>query len=526
MGFLSRIWNPEPGKNIDEKKTVDENLSAMIAILNRQTPNRNKFREAFDQVFDNSVVLDSSAMMATTFYMAERCTREDIFQYFWDVARANLQAEISEIKRLGPGVISFEIRYKSESDDELTVRERAYLERNKITRLELKEVKSTADTVIRNLESLFAHFGRKETDIKRRFRAVFDKRLVLATITGEIPYNRMLQYFLDWNSDPNIQVRLVTVQRYLLVGLEYKFSVQSPEFGPNVSAIVHCIAQVKKRKIYSIQPLRNAKLCRMVFPYGGAYGHADSVHEESLVSGQCCAAEDSESDFFPSEAELAKEVQPLPEEMKGQIMGNGTTIVPVEKSGHVVKVCIVRHSTTRLFQRDRRMALELPFDNEPFANGAYIMDNRFNGKFVLCEESGKPIAVCTKNDGKSFYIRGRRPLIPGDLKKSTVRGIDTFPWFCVRSIDKRMDISIYNGKAYECVWVANISKGKVSRKSFIHQMRSEIIIKSLSSKAPLCFMLRKQGSGGGWTLTIAPGVDPVAMLCVAACLEGLPQAFL
>jgi len=253
------------------------------------------------------------------------------------------------------------------------------------------------------------------------------------------------------------------------------------------------------------------------------------------VSGQVRASHEERVRDFPTEVELAETVFELPPQVNGQLLAGDTTkLIPVRTIGHVIRLFLV-HSRRFLASEGRLTVTQFP--NGLAYGGGVHKEHNFHclGKtrLVLLDHDDTSIAMCTQERNKfhrEYSIMGVRPLMPGDAPKSTENGVLFYPWFRLLDINDAVHgefriISVWNGNEYIPMWRVYPATRRPGNKAanLCLVKRTEILITQESDQLSVVGILHKTTSldNTGWDITIAPGVDPALVLCVAAIVEEL-----
>lgn len=180
----------------------------------------------------------------------------------------------------------------------------------------------------------------------------------------------------------------------------------------------------------------------------------------ATVSGQVSATSDVRISDFPTDADLAYRVHPLPKGVNGQLLAGDSNIAPVTEAGQVIRL-FLEHSKGFL-AREGRLSIK-DTDGLDYADGVHFKEYKgFMGKItlILLDEDDKPIALCEQERVKlhrDYNILGIRPLLEGDEPKSKQDGVAFYPWFHVRDINNAIQgyfrsISVWNGNDYAALW--------------------------------------------------------------------------
>jgi len=220
----------------------------------------------------------------------------------------------------------------------------------------------------------------------------------------------------------------------------------------------------------------------------------------------------------------------LPEQVQGKYLTTGNPeIVPAKNAGQLIKLLLDHRRRGFLGRKGDATIRDMNY--HPYAGGAHLKEYHrpINvGVFVLQDKDDKPIALCVqdrKKLNKAYYICGTEPLRKGDEAKEKEAGIDFYHWFHVYvgdDDDKRSRyIEAWNGTTFEPMWRATpVMKRANEYSDDMAFVPGQFIIATESSEEQVGYIVRTKGGGQNaeWKLTIAPGVDPALMLCIAPLL--------
>jgi hypothetical protein len=158
-------------------------------------------------------------------------------------------------------------------------------------------------------------------------------------------------------------------------------------------------------------------------------------------------------------------------------------------------------------------------------------------RLILQDKNDKVIAACHqyplgKLTDDPWLIYGSTPMHPGDGPSDKKHG-DTvlYNWarIAYSESSRNYQVKLWDGKHYHAalkaqpltkalvhfpddpVWIRTYGKSQV-----IQPYNNDKIIYATCKKTKFD---EAEGKMIGWDLTIAPGIDPVLMLCITACLE-------
>jgi hypothetical protein len=123
--------------------------------------------------------------------------------------------------------------------------------------------------------------------------------------------------------------------------------------------------------------------------------------------------------------------------------------------------------------------------------------------------------------------------LKGDEPKSEQDGTAFYPWFHVRAIDNAIQgcyrsISVWNGSDYVPMLRVYPSTRRPGAQAADLCMvkKTELHVTQESDHAIVAFLNKKTANNcTGWGITIAPGVDPALIICIAAVVEDTTSIF-
>jgi hypothetical protein len=256
----------------------------------------------------------------------------------------------------------------------------------------------------------------------------------------------------------------------------------------------------------------------------------------ATVSAEVSATSDVRISDFPTDADLAYRVHPLPKGVNGQLLAGDSNIVPVTEAGQVIRL-FLEHSKGFL-AREGRLSIKNT-DGLDYADGVHFKEYKgFMGKItlILLDEDDKPIALCEQERVKlhrDYNILGVRPLLEGDEPKSKQDGVAFYPWFHVRDINNAIQgyfrsISVWNGNDYAALWRVYPATRRPGAKAANLCMvkKTELLVTQESDHSIVALLNKKTVEHSiGWDITIAPGVDPALVICTAAIVEDTTSVF-
>jgi len=413
-----------------------------------------------------------------------------------------------------------------------TMQGRAFVDtpKGKIIRTERMGTQILQDRLHDKLSTFFDSFsgdGNIPINFRHLVTEVFSTSLIVSCEEGGIHFDDFYDMLLDLH-ESGCHGELVKTKRHD-VGIEVSFRM----YGASFDYVVSMLGECQGGKIRRIQPKDNCS------SFAKLFGQVAAANSSKVISGQVLAR--FLPDYFGED--FASNVQPLPEQAEGFLLGDGTDLQPTRRAQHVLRISMekrFRHPglgyQLRTNERDR------------YAGGAYIAKKGCSGilggrrtanRFVLVDADNEPIACCDRSDESIYLICGAEPMLEGDLPVSTNCGkedADFYPWYRVQNkvcssadTDQRdgdkLHVQIWNGETYDPLWEVVRNSGCQSPgQRRLTLARADFVIQTLDGASFLAILQdrRSRGiAGEGWNLVVAPGVDPAAILCVAATVESL-----
>jgi len=237
---------------------------------------------------------------------------------------------------------------------------------------------------------------------------------------------------------------------------------------------------------------------------------SDISVESEIENDRVAASYVAPVEGFPTETELAMCVRSLPKQVNGHLLAERSCMLPKTESGQVTKL-FLKHGS-------RGRASIVDAGGKHYAGGVVLKDHRHgiirrHSTKILYDESGKPVVLCAEQKGtlnKTYNIYGTQPLVIDDTPQETKSGINFHAWFQVHENDlyhlAHRSVLVWNGVDYEPMWRAYPAtrRQQGSTKSFL--------IQSTFTGENMGFVTKRSD------VTVAPGVDPALMLCLASIL--------
>jgi len=263
-----------------------------------------------------------------------------------------------------------------------------------------------------------------------------------------------------------------------------------------------------------------------------------------VVSGEVAAKENTrdvalKANGIPTDIDISAKVQKVPPGVS--LMGGANTEAkPAEAAGRVLSLKLRRAAKLRtipILDGSRTLSL-LTADDQPYAGGFHFVDEKKNAfsprKISLYDKDEKVVAMCLQTKAvniggaQHYNIYGIYPMYEG-MPSHTVDGIPgpAYKWMELEGIHKNpyYEIKSYmNHKPFDPLCL------KGTHKQVMSGMDKGVLITSLKHEDHLIAKLfhkalisndLSEGDVTGWNLTIAPGVDPLAIACVTAVLDHL-----
>jgi hypothetical protein len=265
---------------------------------------------------------------------------------------------------------------------------------------------------------------------------------------------------------------------------------------------------------------------------------------------------------FPSNVELGAHIvcQTKKEQHKVLLMGEGTDAKPVLEKGQLLKIILKNNADlawlpppTLVGSKAVMMGLETS-DGEPYAGGFYFIRRKkhvlANAVITLHNKEDKDIvAVCMEERSlfyplvrSSYSIYAAKPRFEGD---SPVSG-DAIKKQCTDLVD----VTLYNwakivhpGSHMVSLWTEKQEFEPTYRGHHVHQpfgggtgegyiikpdkdtsikpgdQKNKTVLAALHARKIINKGLDEDSPG--WDITIAPGVDPVLIVCIAAVFDAV-----
>mmetsp|Transcript_3083 Transcript_3083/g.8709 ORF Transcript_3083/g.8709 Transcript_3083/m.8709 type:complete len:621 (-) Transcript_3083:207-2069(-) len=254
-----------------------------------------------------------------------------------------------------------------------------------------------------------------------------------------------------------------------------------------------------------------------------------------VVSGQVSVEEDEEgrhpiAGYGLSEAEFAGSLLPV----SGKILaGQRSGMVPCLEAGSLLKLYVERGKV------EERQSLLPIYDSrgQPYADGAHFEEYQrrvIAGKaLVLKDGKGQPRALCFQDlwkvTRKGFDIYSIRPLWHGDSPFELERDVKCYPWFRMEATPGaryQRIINVWNGHGYQRMWRAFLGKPSTGDQERYPPNKGDLVVRTESLDVDLAYVTSCDTNGKvRYDITIAPGVDPALILCLAAVSEMLVGLF-
>jgi hypothetical protein len=264
------------------------------------------------------------------------------------------------------------------------------------------------------------------------------------------------------------------------------------------------------------------------------------------VSGEIKAVETTsdvalKDNGVPTDLEIAARAYPIPEGI--HLMGGANTEAkPAESVGQVLKIGLRRAAKLRtipFLDGDITISVVSNVDGQPYAGGYHMVDSKKNAltarTITLYDKDEKKVAVCLQGKKTSiggpvdFSIYGVNPMYDGH-KAVTVEGIDGTVYKYMELKDIHMDSNKYDIVSFKNLKPYKNLSFKGCPKNTMSKMNKGVILTTHDEKHPVAMLYQEalisneskaKGDTTGWDLTIAPGVDPLAVVCITAILEHL-----
>jgi hypothetical protein len=263
-----------------------------------------------------------------------------------------------------------------------------------------------------------------------------------------------------------------------------------------------------------------------------------------VVSGEVTAVQTAQDvalkdNGVPTDLEIAAKAFRIP--AGASLMGGPNTLAkPAESSGQVLKISLRRAAKLRtipLLDGDRTISV-LSQDGEPYAGGFHMVDSKKNAftarTITLYDKDEKKVAICVQAKAvqiggrTDFLIYGVNPLYDGQQEKK-VDGMDgpVYQYMELHGIhlDNKYDIISYmDKKPYDNLSFKGCPKtimSKMHKGVILMTHDQKHVVAKLYQEAIMSNEQHAKGDTTGWNMTIAPGVDPLAVVCITSILEHL-----
>jgi len=231
---------------------------------------------------------------------------------------------------------------------------------------------------------------------------------------------------------------------------------------------------------------------------------------------------DSSSEQFIAEKRMDPSIRSL---SSGLLFPDSSSLAG-DKTG-AVRLSMVHSKKRRSFRRENICRI-LDAKGDSYADGAYFKQFRRGiGQtiFLLYDTNDRPVALCVQERllmNKKTTIYGTQPLHHGQPSTAEEEGIEFYKWFRICDIDQShllyRPIYVWNGETFR-----PLLKAIPANKKFKVCKRGEILIVNARDEM-LGLTCPKEGRRG-WDVSMAPGVDPAFMLCIAATMEEMVGFF-
>lgn len=265
-----------------------------------------------------------------------------------------------------------------------------------------------------------------------------------------------------------------------------------------------------------------------------------------VVSGEVVAKESTRDDALkenniPTDLEVGAKMHKIPPGVS-LLGGPATDAKPAEAKGQILQFKLRRAAKLRTipFLDGARTLSLLTHDDQPYAGGYHFVDVKKNAlsprTITLYDKDEKAVALCLQakaiNIGvrQDFTIYGIYPMYEGHPSK-TVDGLEVpaYQWMELEGIHEHnyyKITSFMNQQPFDPLSF----KGK--HKQVMSGMDKGVIMTSLKNDDDCVAKLvhkafisndsrSSEGDVTGWDLTVAPGVDPLAIACITAILDHL-----
>jgi len=357
------------------------------------------------------------------------------------------------------------------------------------------------DRVQQNLRNFFASFrgdGQPPVNFRQLATNLFDVPSLVVTTedNGELYFDDFYNRMLELHEDGVVAQVLECVRHD--VGLEFRFRLSDSSAG-TYEYVVTALAVVDQGKVVGLQPKGECPVFSKVF--------ASTSGRKSDVSGQMAAR------FFPQPYQgFASKVRPLPEQVEGLLLGEGTELEPTRQPRQLLKISMIPSGGSdaggrRVLRKKNKKNSHNPSfrlvtnENDRYAGGAYLTtttdhsDKKSHGGFrdsrqkqqapqsrmtILHDGNGDAIACCFSRvvciggeeaSLSSYQICGTEPILEDDVPSLEASANGTgatefFPWFVVRTNgphgftvanSPQLFVDVWNGDGYDPIWA--ISKG-------------------------------------------------------------------
>jgi len=237
-----------------------------------------------------------------------------------------------------------------------------------------------------------------------------------------------------------------------------------------------------------------------------------------------------ESEYVRQERllEALRKHGPSPGLLTERFLTEGSDLVP---SGEGELKLDIEHTKRFIFAREETVQIKTP-THEPYAGGACFKEHRklFFGQttIALHDKNDRPVALCVQERDNAFTICGTRPLINQDAPLLMENEHAWYRWYQVKK--KKQGVTNYNP-----IFVCDGTEFKhflraVPMEKKFHELgpteKCDIVIEAQEEEVKLARFTKKRfsedyktGAADGWHLSVTPGVDPAAMLCVSVALD-------
>jgi len=219
----------------------------------------------------------------------------------------------------------------------------------------------------------------------------------------------------------------------------------------------------------------------------------NSVENDGIVTAETTT---NTVEGFPTEAQLASSIRCF---LEARLLAP-SVLRPCQQVGEVTKIsiCPPKSSRALLFRRHHSMHIT-DTAGRPYAGGVHfvVFQRGYETNLLLKDKRKKPLALCVSDQKRrTHHIHGTRPLLVRDSPLLRRGNVQYYPWYRITNDS----IQLWNGQSYEPI-----------REKINHDHDSCILI--ASDHDTMGYAWTKEGETN---VTIAPGVDPCLILCIAA----------